>query len=123
VDLPKLLHEADLALTGTLLKNEVDIRLTFRVDRIWKGPNHSRDIVVYVLGPLSVVSGARFEEGKKYFIAASVMSPVDRELNGVGPDEALAFGFIGRPCRNPILGTKTLIKQLDTIVTSRKPPG
>lgn len=111
---------ADLAFAGTLLKNEADVRLTFQADRIWKGSPHSRQIVVYELGAPSLDSVVGLPEGQRYVILAKVLSPEDRDKNGISADET-AFGM-GRPCGRAPIATPTDIAQLDKIAKPRKPP-
>ena len=111
---------ADLAFAGTLLKNEADVRLTFQVDRIWKGSLRSRQIVVYELGAPSLDSVIGLPEGQRYVILAKVLSPEDRDKNGIIPDET-AYGM-GRPCGQAPIATPTVIAQLDKLAKPRKPP-
>ena len=119
VDYSTSLPSADLAFAGTLVKNEADVRLTFQVDRIWKGSPPGRQIVVYELGMPSVDSiGLR--QGERYVVLARVLSPGERDKNGISPDET-AFGM-GRPCGRAPIATPTVIVQLDKVAKPRKPP-
>jgi hypothetical protein len=63
--------------------------LTFRADRIWKGPV-SRDIVVYQLG-VGFVGHHVLRQGEKYLMFANVLPANDRRLAGVSPDELIAL--------------------------------
>jgi len=110
---------ADLVFAGTLVKNEADVRLTFQADRIWKGSPPSRQIVVYELGMPSVDS-VGLPQGQRYVIFAKVLSPEDRDKNGISADET-AFGM-GRPCGRAPIATPTVIAQLDKVAKPRKPP-
>jgi len=119
VDYSTSLPSADLAFAGTLVKNEADVRLTFQVDRIWKGSPPGRQIVVYELGMPSVDSiGLR--QGERYVVLARVLSPEERDKNDISPDET-AFGM-GRPCGRAPIATPTVIVQLDKVAKPRKPP-
>jgi hypothetical protein len=109
---------ADLAFAGTLVKNEADVRLTFQADRIWKGSPPGRQIVVYELG-MPFVGSVGLPQGQRYVILAKVLSPEDRDKNGISPDEA-AFGM-GRPCGRAPIATPTVIAQLDKVAKPRKP--
>jgi hypothetical protein len=119
VDYSTSLPYADLAFAGTLLKNEADVRLTFQADRIWKGSPPGRQIVVYELGMPSVDS-IGLPQGQRYVILAKVLSPEDRDRNGISADET-AFGM-GRPCGRAPIATPTVIAQLDKVAKPRKPP-
>jgi hypothetical protein len=117
VDVPKSLRETDLVFTGLLLKNQTDVRLTFRGEKMWKGPSKGREIVVYELG-LPDAETYRFKEGERYLIFASVLSPEQREFNAVVPEETDAYGF-SRGCGGapwPI----ALAKELDKLAKPHK---
>lgn len=118
VDVPKSLRETDLVFAGLLLKNEADIRLTFQREKIWKGPSNGREVVVYELG-LPDANSYQFKEGEKYLIFANALSPEERELHGVVPEEAVAYGF-RRGCDGapwPLM----LSRELDKLAKLRKP--
>jgi hypothetical protein len=119
-DVPKLLRESDLVFTGRLIKTELEQRLTFRSDRIWKGRPASPDIVVYELG-VGFIGQYVFQQGEKYLIFASILAANDRRLAGVSPDEPIAFG-IPPSCGSPQWPLK-LAAELDKIARPRKPRG
>jgi len=119
VDVPQEVRGADPVFTGILLKNDVQTRLTFRADRIWKGRPTSRDIIVYVLGEINTETYL-FQEGKRYFMPVRVLSANDRVEYGVAPIDPPAFS-IPRSCGWP-LASRRITTQLDKIAKSRRPP-
>jgi hypothetical protein len=119
VDYSTSLPYADLAFAGTLVKNEADVRLTFQADRLWKGSPPGRQIVVYELGMPSAES-IGLPQGQRFVILAKLLSPEDRDRNGISADET-AFGM-SRPCGRAPIATPTVIAQLDKVAKPRKPP-
>jgi hypothetical protein len=119
-DVPASLRASDLVFAGTLVKTENQgDRLTFRVDRIWKGRSIRQDVVVYVLGRPWVESYL-FSEKDEYLIFAHMLSAEERRSEYVNPDEPTAFG-IARSCGSP--PPLTLSTELDKMAQSRRPRG
>ena len=120
VDVPNLLRSSDLVFAGTLIKSDHQDqdRLTFRVDRIWKGRLAGRDVVVYQLD-LPYVGRYVFQQGEVYLIFASALSAKDRQLAGLTPDEPVAFG-IPSSCGAPPWPLR-LTTELDKVAKARKP--
>lgn len=118
IDVLTAFRDADVVFRGTLVKAEHQDILTFRTDRIWKGPPASRDIVVYELEPPYVDSFV-FQEGVEYLVFAKVLSAGDRRLAGLAPADPLPF-VIPRSCGSPPWPL-TLSAELDKIARPRKP--
>ena len=115
VDVRRAFQHADAVFSGTLVQIERDDTLTFRADRIWKGPS-SHEIVVFQLGRPFVGSFV-FRRGTRYLIFANLVGQEDRKLGGI-PDGP-AFG-IPQSCGSepwPL----DLVPQLDKIARSQKP--
>ena len=111
-----LFEQADLVFAGTLVKNEHQDRLTFRADRIWKGPKQSK-IVVYVRGG-TFIGAFGFQIGDRYLLFAYVLPKDEREAMAVPSEEKIAFA-IPRPCGSPPPLTYT--RQLDKLARGRRP--
>jgi hypothetical protein len=116
-DAAKALRDSDLVFSGELLKNERQDRLTFRAERIWKGPTNAA-IVIYVI-ERPYIGAYTFRRGETYLIFATVLSAWDRTGLAAPREEERAFG-IHRACGSAPWSLQRTA-DLDKITRARKP--
>ena len=116
-DAAKALRDSDLVFSGELLKDEQQDRLTFRAERIWKGPTNAT-VVIYVR-ERPYIGAYSFRPTEKYLIFAKALSASERLDLAVPREEARAFG-IHRACGSPP-GSLKRTGDLDKIARGRKP--
>jgi len=121
LDLPEAFRVADVVFSGVVTRvDDVNDRLGFRVERVWKGPVLP-EIWIHQLGRPFVESYV-FRPGIdiKYIIFGRRLSVEERPV-GIDPDERMVFS-ISRFCGDGPLWLATA-HQLDQITKGKKPHG
>ena len=111
---------SDVAFSGVVTAiDDINDRLNFRVDRVWKGPV-GRDIWIWQLDAPSVDSYVfRPQQDVKYIIFARALSADDRKFR-VKPNEPTAYG-IHRPCGAGPMWSMDKVRELEKITPGKKP--
>jgi hypothetical protein len=120
INVPEAFRHSDVVFSGIVTKtDDINDRLSFRVDRVWKGPV-GRDIWMYQLdGPSVETYVFRPRPDIKYIIFARELSAEDRKFRNK-IDEPMAFGIHGGCGDGPRFSLR-LARQLDRLVRGRDP--
>jgi hypothetical protein len=120
VNVAPAFRSSDVVFSGIVTKvDDINDRLGFRVDRVWKGPV-GRDIWIHQLDIPSIESYVfRSQPDIKYIIFARELSADDRKFRNK-IDEPVAFG-IQRTCEDGPRFSLENARQLDKLARGRKP--
>src|SRR5215467_435661 len=120
LDVPEAFRMADVVFSGVVTRvDDVNDRLGFRVERVWKGPVLP-EIWIQQLGQSFIeVYVFRPRTDIKYIIFGRRVSVEERPV-GIGPDERVAFG-IRRFCGDGPLWSAATAHQLDQLAKGKKP--
>jgi hypothetical protein len=120
VNVPEALRYSDVVFSGIVTKvDDINDRLGFRVDRVWKGPV-GREIWIYQLD-VPAIETYVFRPGRdiRYIIFARTLSADDRKVRNK-IEELTAFG-IRRTCGDGPRFSSEYAQQLDKLASGSTP--
>ena len=120
-DIREAFRESDVVFSGIVTDVDVDGKLRFQVDRVWKGPI-ARTVWIHQLDQPVIESYVfRPRPDVKYIIFGRELSAEDRKFR-VEDGEARAFGIHGSCGTGPRF-TREHARELDSITRAKKPRG
>ena len=119
VDVAEAFEQADVVFSGTVIGiDDIDDRLHFRVDHVWKGAV-GKEMWIWQLGIPYIGSYVfRPQPTMRYIIFARKLSPDERGVR-TKPGESVAFG-IPRFCGEGPRWSPEMVRELDRLVKRKR---